>query len=389
MKLREFGNYLIKDLFFDRVRSILTTISLTAVIVSFLAASSLADVFQRYGNQPQSGSHELLILSDYALEPMQSKLDDSILQAAVEIVHNEYGPDSLRNAFPVLYRTLEVNNKTMQVLAIPRENLIKSPSLILKDGNWPETDEQVVVTQEGMQMNGWKIGESIPIRDNNLLISGSVKDNTGTSVIWMNYSAGQNLFNVQVDPESQTGQNIFQIGVLEINESLDLTAVQTNLEKDPSFPKGYAVYLDQQLYGRYTELVRDLLKVAYIISILALIVIIFGTFNAASLTMTERKQDIAILQTIGFGFGEIHLFLLGRILVQTMIAFLLAWGIVAIIIINSLKYPIIFFAKTAVLQLKPETVFLSFILTMLSASLGVWLTVQSQNRPSLADKLRD
>ena len=161
-----------------------------------------------YGSQPQTGSRDLLIMSDYALEPMQSKLDDSILQAAAELVHQKFGPDSVSSVFPAIYRTLEINGRTMQVLAVPRENLMRGYDLTLLEGNWPASDEQVVVTQEGMQLNGWKIGDRLLIRDSNLLITGRVQEEAGTSVIWMTYSGGQKLFNVQRD---------FQIGVLQID----------------------------------------------------------------------------------------------------------------------------------------------------------------------------
>jgi hypothetical protein len=380
MKFSVFGVYLFKDLLFDRGRSILTIISLTAVVVSYLAASAISDVFMEYGSQPQTGSRDLLIMADSALEPMQSKLDNRILQTAADVVHQEFGPDSLRSVFPVIYRTLEINDKTMQVLAVPREDLMRGYDLTLLEGDWPESDEQVVVTQVGMQLNGWKIGDRLHIRDSNLLITGRVQDETGTSVIWMTYSGGQKLFNVQRD---------FQIGVLQIDDSLDLPTVQVALEQDPRFPEGYAVYLNQQLYLRYTDLVRDLIKVASIIAGLALIVIIFGTYNAASLTMVERKQDIAILQTIGFTSRTIRLFLLGRTLLQTLVAFFLAWGIAEIIALYSLKFPIVFFAKIAVLHLSPKTVLLGLVLTILSASLGVWLTTHAQSSQNLADQLRE
>ena len=379
-KFSVFCTYIFKDLFFDRGRSILTIISLTAVIVSYLAASALADVFQNYGNQPQAGPHELLIMSNYALEPMQSKLNAAVLQAAVEIMQQGFGSDSVQSAFPVIYRDLEIDGRIMQVMAVPRDNLISGYSLILKGGDWPVSDDQVVVSQEAMQLNSWKIGDHILIRENDLLITGRVQDETGTAVVWMTYAGGQKLFNVNSD---------FQIGVLQIGGSLDLPTVQVRLEQDSNFPKGYAVYLNQQMYGRYTDLVLDIIKIAFTIAILALMVVIFGTFNATSLTMTERRRDIAILQTVGFRSSMIRLFLLGRMLLQTLVAFFLAWGVMLIIVKNSLKFPIVFFAKAAILRLSPETILIGFLLTMLSASLGVWLTAQAQSSQTLADQLRE
>jgi ABC-type antimicrobial peptide transport system permease subunit len=229
-------------------------------------------------------------------------------------------------------------------------------------------------------LNHWALGDSIPIRGSRLLVTGRVQERTVTSVIWMLYSGGQKLFNAQ---------NEFQIGVLMLDGSLDLPTVQASLEGDATFPDGYAVYTNKQLYGRYNELVSDLVRVASIISILALVVIIFGSFNAASLTMTERKQDIAILQTIGFKSNSIRLFLLGRTLVQALAAFLLAWGVVAILVKNSLKDPVIFFARIAVLRLSAGTMAMGFLLTMLSACLGVWMVIQAQSRQTLADQLRE
>jgi hypothetical protein len=114
MKFPVFGAFLYKDLVFDRGRSFLTIISLAAVIVSYLAATAISDVFLEFGSQPQTGSRDLLIMSAFALDPMQSKLDDSILQAAAEIVRQEFGPDSLMSAFPTIFRSLEINSKTMQ-----------------------------------------------------------------------------------------------------------------------------------------------------------------------------------------------------------------------------------------------------------------------------------
>ncbi len=163
MNFSVYGVFLFKDLFYDRGRSILTLVSLTAVIVSYLAASAISDVFQEYGSLPQTGSRDLLIMSDYALEPMQSKLDNSVLQTAAELVHQEFGPASVSSVFPVIYRTLEINDRTMQVLAVPGKNLRRGYGLTLLEGNWPESDEEVVVTQEGIELNGWHIADHILI----------------------------------------------------------------------------------------------------------------------------------------------------------------------------------------------------------------------------------
>jgi ABC-type antimicrobial peptide transport system permease subunit len=381
MKLFVFCAYLFKDLFFDRGRSLLTIISLTAVIVSYLATSATTEVLMEFGSQPQTGANNLLIMSDYALEPMQSNLDDSLLQSAAEAVRQGYGPDSVQRASPVIYRTLRFDNKRLQIIAVPLEDMVQVHNLELLEGYWPASDEQVVATQEAMQLLDWKIGDSLEVRDTRLLIVGRV-DQAGArmAAIWMNYSSGRELFNAQDN---------FQIGFLQIGDRLDLSTVQAYLEGNARLPGGYVVYLERQLYERYYHFVADLLKVAFILAVLALGVVCFGTYNTTSLTLMERRRDIAILQTLGFTSRVVRLFLLGRTLLQTLAAFLLAWVIMAAVVQSSSHSPIAIEAKMGVLRLSPETLGLGLVLTLFSASLGVWLISRAQNSQNLADQLRE
>jgi hypothetical protein len=381
VKNATFISFLFKDLLFDKGRSVLTVISLAAVIVSTIVASALSEVFVKFGSTTETGSHNLLIVSDYALSPMQSKLDDRILQTAAGIVRRQFGPESVTDAFPAIYRTLEVNNGTMLVLAIPLRNMVDSYDLVLQEGVWPLDPSQVVATQEALKLNNWQVGEQILLRGRELLISGRVQDKAAqTSALWMAYETGQELF---------ASQDEFQIGVLQINPMLDLTVIQTSLEQDPYFPGGYAVFLNQQMYGRFAELVHDLLKLSFLLAGLSLFMVVFGTFNACSLTLVERKEDIAILQTIGFSSRKIGLFLVARTLIQALAAFLLAWGVLVLIVLDARQYPFVSQGKVGVLYLSPETMLMGFILTLLSASLGSWLSARSQSRMSLADQLRE
>jgi ABC-type antimicrobial peptide transport system permease subunit len=375
------GYYLLKDLLFDRGRSLLTIFSLTAVIVSTMSASALSEVFLEFGSTNQSGSRNLLIVSDYALDPMQSKLDNTILHITAGIVRKQYGPESIIEAFPAIYRTLEVNQHTIRVLAVPQGNLRNSYDLTLKEGSWPENAEQVVVTQEALLLNNWKVGDRMQLRGHELLITGRVQDKSAqTSSLWMTYEMGRDLF---------TTLDEFQIGVLQIEATLDLMEVQTSLEQDPQFPSGYSVFLTQQMYGRYAELVRDLLKLSFLLVGLSIFMVSFGTYNSCILTLVERKNDIAILQTIGFSSTKVGLFLLGRTLIQALAAFLLGWGVMEFIVFFSNQDPFVSHGKTVILHLSAETILICLTLTLLSASMGNWLSTRSHSKLCLADQLRE
>jgi len=381
MKLIVFCTYLFKDLFFDRGRALLTVVSLTAVIVSTLATSATAEVLMEFSNQPEAVANNLLIMSEFALEPMQSNLDDSLLQSAAEAVRQEFGPDSVRSASPVIYRSLRFDNKRLQILAVPLDDMIQVHNLELLEGQWPVSDDQVVDTQEAMQLLNWKTGDSLEIRDTKLIIVGRVNQaGARMAAIWMDFSSGRELFNAE---------NNFQIGFLQINNQNNLSAVQAYLEEDAHMPAGYVVYLEQQLYERYYLFVADLLKVAFILTGLALGVVCFGTYNTTGLTLMERGRDIAILRTLGFSSHIVRLFILGRTLLQTLTAFLLAWGVMAVVVIINAHSPIAIEAKMGILRLSPENLGLGLVLTLFSASLGAWLISRAQNSRNLADQLRE
>ena len=146
MKLLAYGSFLLKDLYFDLGRSLLTVLSLAAVVASYLAASVISRVFREYGSQPKSGAGELLVMAADALEPMQSKMDEPTLDAIAGIARRQFGPAALRSAFPVIYRSLEINERTMQLMAIPREDMLNSYDLTLLEGRWPEKDDEIAVT---------------------------------------------------------------------------------------------------------------------------------------------------------------------------------------------------------------------------------------------------
>jgi hypothetical protein len=379
MRILTYLRLLLKDLLFDHGRSLLTVISLAAVIVSYLSTSSASEVLQEFGSQPGVAASNMVIMSDTALEPGQSHMGEGVLRSIAEALDQEYGPGSVQVASPMLYRSLRYDNKRLQIIAVPGQEMQSVHHLVLLDGRWPSGSGEVVASREAFTLFGYQLGDTLRIRDADVRIVGRVEQpGARMAAVWMEYAAGQALFEVHDD---------FQLGYLAMSARLDLPSAQLFLEQQAEIPAGYAVYLERQLYELYYHFVADLLKIAYVLAALALGVVCFGVYNTTSLTLMERRRDAALLQTVGFSARMVRLFLLGRAALQALAAYLLAWGVTALIQAGG-RTTIAIEAKTAVMRLSPGTLALGLALTLLSTALGVYLVSRPGLGRDLAGQLR-
>jgi hypothetical protein len=382
LKVVVFAIYLIKDLFHDFTRSLLTVASLATIILGFLLTAAISTAFLEFGSQVTTDSHNLMVLSADSIDPAQGSLTDEVLDTAARAVQEKFGPQSLLRASPMIFRTLRITDWVMQVIAVPRQDMTDVYRLTLLAGHYPQGNGEIVATQEAIQITGWSMGHIVEILGQKLQVVGIVRYEGGKlASLWMTYPVGQALFGTRIG---------FQIGILQIAGDLDPETVRTYLETLPELTPTYAVYLEQQLNERYATFIRAILAFSGFLNILALSVVSFGGFNAASLTLAERGHEIAILRVVGFSPPIVRRFLFGRTLLQTLVAYAVGWGLAVLITQHSMTSPnISFIGVTLPLRLPPTTLLLGLALTILFAWLGVWLTTRSQERQKLAVLLKD
>ena len=353
--------FTLKDLVHDRWRSLLTILSLAVVVVSFLLLSSLSQAYLAFGKRTQASSN-LVIVSADVIDPMESSLNDSILQAARQVAQDE-----ILTAFPEIFRHMNIQGKIMQVVAVPLEDMTPALGLTLVQGDWPAGPHTVAVSQGAIQITPWHIGSTVSIFGRDFQVSGILRaGGNNYASLWMSYAAAQDLFGVERG---------FQIAYLQLRPTADPQSVQDRLQSDPRFSPKYSVYLESSLNDRYSQINRNLLEMSVIQAVLSLLAITLGMYNANSLSLTERSHEILLLGILGFSRGRLRLFLFVRSLVLTLVAYGLGW-ITALLFITfqGSHAPINIQAAPLLLELTPGTSLLGLALAVGFTFLGVWMT---------------
>jgi ABC-type antimicrobial peptide transport system permease subunit len=336
--------------------------NIAVVVVSYLLLASLSQAFVLFGKQSQIASN-LVIISADVLDPMESSLNNDVLKMAVQIA-----PGQIRNAFPTLFRHMSIQGQVMQVRAAPLEEMSTALALTLIDGRWPDGPQQIVISEGVTQITSWKINSYVQIYGTDFQVVGVVRAGGNKfASIWMTYDEGQRLFGVS---------HGFQMGVLQLDPSANPESVRARLEADPRFSGQYAVYQENTLSDRYNQINHDLIILSVIQALICLLTITFGTYNAVSLSLTERSHEILLLRVVGFTKDKLRGLLLARTLILATAAYILGWTTAFIFIqYQRTNAPISIQAAPLVLNLSVFATLLGFFLIVAFAFLGVWLTV--------------
>ena len=355
------GYFSFKDLVYDRWRSLLTIISLAVVVAGYLLLTSLSRAFLIVGKQSQVTDNLVIITAD-AIDPMESSLNEEILQIARGIA-----PNQIQRAFPTLFRHMDIGGRILQVRAVPLEEMPTALDLTLVLGRWPSGSRQIVIGEEIARIASWKLGSTVNIYGTDFQVTGLVRaaDNN-ISAIWMAYPEGQHLFGM--------GSG-FQVGYLPLVPSADPESVRAKLQADPRISVHYSVYLENALSNGYNEVNHNLVTLSSIMATVSLLAITFGVYNSTSLSLTERSYEIGLLRVVGFTQGKLRGFLFARALVLTLAAYSLGW-VVLIIYFNyrNLHAPIGLSEAPLSLSLTFSASLFGLGLAIAFALLGVWLT---------------
>jgi ABC-type antimicrobial peptide transport system permease subunit len=355
------GYFAFKDLIYDRWRSLLTVLGIAVIVVAYLLISSLSQAFLVFSQQTQVTGNLVIVAAD-VLDPMESSLDEEILQTALQIA-----PDQIQRVFPTLFRHLNIAGQIMQIRAVPLEEMPAALALTLLQGRWPDGPQEIVVSEGVAQIVSWKIGSTVNIYGTDFQLVGLVRaGENNTGAVWMTYPEGQRLFGMRRG---------FQVGYLRLEPSVDPESVRDLLQSDPRISTHCTVYLENALSSSYYQVNHNLLTLNSIMALVSLLAITFGIYNATNLSLTERSHEIGLLRVVGFTPWKLRGFLLARTLVLILAAYGLGW-VIAIIFINYYTGQTTLGVSSAplVLSLTPSASLIGLALAIAFSFLGVWLT---------------
>ncbi|MBN2549248.1 MAG: ABC transporter permease, partial [Anaerolineales bacterium] len=268
---------LLKDLWADRLRSLLTLFTLGAMVVSYLILSAISATLDDFGQGIIALGRNLVMFSADIIDPMESTLTLTDLQAAAQAIQDEYGPQAVRQVSPIIFRHMKVGEWILQVAAISPEDKHTVYQIEMLQGQFPSGPSDVAISQTAYATALWKPGETLSIYGSDFQIVGvfQISGSQAASII-MNYETGQALFGLD---------DRFQIGVIQIDPRLDAEAARRVAESAPALGGQVAIYLEDQLNAQYHEHVQSLVDLINIFNLLALLAITFGAYHAASLTL--------------------------------------------------------------------------------------------------------
>jgi ABC-type antimicrobial peptide transport system permease subunit len=355
------GYFTFKDLIHDRWRSILTILGIAVIVVAYLLLSSISQAFLVFNKQAQVTSNLVIIAAD-VLDPMESSLEEEILQTAWQIA-----PDQIQRIFPIIFRHLNIDGKIMQIRAVPLEEMTTGLALTLFLGRLPDGEREIVVSEGVAQIASWKMGSTVNIYGSDFVVTGLVRSGeNNTGAVWMTYGEGQNLFGMRRG---------FQAGYLVLKPATDPESVRTLLQADSRISACCSVYLENALSTLYYQVNHNLLTLNNIMALVSLLAITFGIYNATNLSLTERSHEIGLLRVLGFAQDRLRGILLARTLVLTLAAYSLGW-VISVIFIDYHRTHTTMGVSAAplILQLTPAVSLLGLALAIAFSFLGVMLT---------------
>jgi ABC-type lipoprotein release transport system permease subunit len=368
--------YLVKDILHDWGRSLLTVMTLAAIVAAYLILTACSQGYWYYGRGESSQFANLMVLESTALDPMDSSLGSDVLQAAQSIKNPQ-----VQRISPMIFRHMNIDQRLMQVRAAPVEDMPTVYQLALSQGSWPMKDDELVVSEGVIQITNWTLGNVVKIYGSEFHLIGIVEASGSKSAsMWMSLQAGEKLFGI--------GRG-YQIIFIQLKPGSNPEEVSLAMEARFKALGRYGVYLENQVSERYNQTTLGIRRLNLLELAIALLAATFGTFSATSLTLLERFREIAILRCIGFVPGAVRKFLFVRILLQVIAAYLIGLGVV-LIYLNARQTlnPIFIQAEAMPLILPGWSILLGLILTVSFAAFGVWLPTHNYFRISPADQIR-
>jgi ABC-type lipoprotein release transport system permease subunit len=370
-KLGDIFRFVIKDLFRDGWRTIITIVNLLVFICSYFAMVALAEAAYKFGNQPTDKS-ALIIISKNVFDPSESTVTERDFLPAEELI-----PKYVKSVSPLIYKIINVNNNLIQLRAARLEDMQSVHSLQLISGDWPAGTDQVVIGEGTAAMTAWKIGDPIHIYGVDFTISGVVRaPGTKFSSIWMTLDTASTLFNLKGN---------YQFAWIQLQSGVNYDAVRSMLQNDPRLINGFDVYFADNLYQQYTKAVSDVKGMTGMLVVLALSAVMLGTYCNIFLVLSERSRDITILRAVGIQSGSIRALLTLRTLLQVCIGYILSWGVTSLLLVwfNRLN-PLTLHSIPLPVSISANAFLFGLILSLFFGWAGIWIPTRHLRNRSVA-----
>jgi len=364
------------DILHDRSRTLLSVTGLAVVIASYFILFALSQAFSSYLNITLVGRN-LIVLQAGIFDPSDATLAPEVIQAAQELI-----PDTISRISPTIFRYARVGEHVVPLSAAAVQDWEPVYHLRLIKGAWPASDMEIMVTEGIAQASSWEVGSTVEIFGSSFTISGIFRvPGSSFSSVWMPIQAFWSIFDTR-----RGYQGMF----VQAAAGVDPETVRTRLQNEPRLVNDYSVYFEDNYAQSKPQSIQDLSGLMVIVSGVALLGIVFGIFNAATLSTLERGRELGILLGIGFSHRTVRRLMLVRSALLGLLAY--AVGLAAAWLYTTGQQaiaPLFIFGFSFNLRITPGMAAsaLAWVLGMIL--LGAWLSTRRMLKLRVVDLLHE
>lgn len=276
--------FAIRDIVGDWRRSLTHVAAIVPIVAAYLILNAVAGGLR--GEALAVEAQNIVLLSPNALDPAAGRLDPAVLDVVRDV-----GGSDVRSATPMIFRPIRMADRIVQLRAAPQESWESIHDLTLLSGSWPAGGDEVAITEGIAIATDWDVGTRAEIFGTTFRVAALVRaPGTKFASVWMDYDRADRLFE---------GQSGFQMVTIEPAADVDAATLLDRF--DAVSGDEFSVYFESDLAERQSArsgAAQSLARVAAVIGVAALV---FGGFNLAALALAERKRDLGITRSIGFG----------------------------------------------------------------------------------------
>jgi len=371
MKLLYVLRFLINHIFRDWLRSILTILSLSMIAFIFFLSSALISDMGNFGNGLIDVPQTLIFMSRNAMMPSDSQITIAAFDSYQKTVRSQFGEQSIKQSYTKIFRQLHYDGRSISLSTLTQDEMQDDSDFFLLEGSWPNKEQEIVVTKAFNTITEKSIGDTMTIYGSEFLISGIVSSEKWTAaVIFMPVTQAEKLYQTQ---------GVFQLGFIQLNNTVDANLVQQFLETNLNEGDCCSVYQDDHFVALYRDAVKGIRFLARILQLIVLFLIAFGSYNASALVLNEHEREIALLHVVGFSTKVINGILMIRLWILLFISYFV--GYVSALIyskwyLSNLRLAIS--GNLIRLQITWNSFLLGAGLIFLFAVIGVWFSLRHQ-----------
>ena len=262
-----------------------TALAITGIAVVVAVYFTLAGVAEGLGNIAGSlgSARNLILLDSRVFLPDDAALSPQVIQAAGQIA-------GVSQVAPMLYRHVRVGEAFIHLRATPLDSYREAHAPSLIEGGWLGPDGGLLVGEGLAKLKGWEVGHTLEVAGEKLTIVGLFHaEGFKNSEMWVSLVDGARILD---RPDS------YSMALALVTPEADAEAVRAALVENPALEQ-VNVFFEKTYFEQFNQALGQIRGVVLMVSAVALMAIVFGVFNVASMNAAEKRREVGLLKASG------------------------------------------------------------------------------------------